>query len=87
MAKTYMQLYAFVFLFSSFSVLYTRIIGSCSLANKAMKINALGVIINLILDPLFIYVFNLGVFGAALGTLISNMLVTIIFVVKYKDNL
>ncbi|MGL5149312.1 MAG: MATE family efflux transporter [Clostridium sp.] len=87
MAKIYMQVYSFIFLFSFFSMLYTRIMGSCGLADKAMKINALGVVINLILDPLFIYVFKLGVFGAALGTLISNMVVTIIFVVKYKDNL
>ena len=34
-------------------------------------------ILNIILDPLFIYVFNLGVFGAAMATLLSSLFVIV----------
>ena len=47
-----------------------------------MKINAIGMIINIILDPIFIYVFKLGVLGAAVATLISNILMFILYKIK-----
>lgn len=37
-----------------------------------MSVTLLGCILNIILDPIFIYVCNLGVNGAALATLISQ---------------
>ena len=42
----------------------------------------LGAITNLLLDPLFIFVFNMGVTGAALATVISQLLSTI-WVLKF----
>jgi Na+-driven multidrug efflux pump len=40
-------------------------------AVKAMIAMAVGTFLNIILDPLFIYVFKLGVAGAAIATVIS----------------
>ena len=39
---------------------------------KPMLLNMFGVVINLILDPLFIFFFNFGVSGAAIATVISQ---------------
>ncbi|MEE8335056.1 MAG: MATE family efflux transporter [Candidatus Neomarinimicrobiota bacterium] len=45
-----------------------------------MIIAGLGTIINIILDPLFIFTFHYGVVGAAIATIISQAVVFIIFV-------
>ncbi|MFW5793908.1 MAG: MATE family efflux transporter [Bacillota bacterium] len=45
---------------------------------------AIGFIINIILDPLFILVFRLGISGAAIATVISQIITLIIFYIVYK---
>lgn len=66
-------------LFTFFNILYSRILNSYGNNKTALKINALGIIINLILDPLLIYTFKLGVTGAAVATLVSNIVIFILF--------
>ena len=44
-------------------------------------------ILNIILDPIFIYVFNLGVLGAAIATLVANIVMFILYNVKSKGML
>ena len=51
----------------------------------AMLTMFLGAGTNLILDPLFIYIFNMGMFGAALATIISQI-VSFIWTVSYFIN-
>lgn len=65
--------------FSFFNILYIRIFNSFGNNKGALKISAIGVIMNIILDPIFIYVFKLGVTGAAVATLISNLSMFIMF--------
>lgn len=43
-------------------------------SNRAMQTVLVGAILNIILDPIFIYAFNLGVSGAALATIISQFI-------------
>lgn len=43
----------------------------------------LGCIINVILDAVFIFVFNLGIKGAALATVISQIVTTLIMLYYY----
>lgn len=55
---------------------------------RPMFLNLLGVIINIILDPLFIMVFDMGVHGAALATLFSKVpcaIVALISLLKQKN--
>lgn len=66
-------------LFIFFNTLYTRILNSYGNNKSALKINAIGIIINIILNPIFIYVFKLGVIGSAIATLISNIILFLIF--------
>ncbi len=40
---------------------------------KPMKINMLGIIINMVLDPLFIMIFKWGIAGAALSTMLAKV--------------
>lgn len=59
--------------FAFFNLLYTRLFGSFGNNIVAFWISAIGIIINIILDPIFIYGFELGVAGAAIASLIGNM--------------
>lgn len=81
-AYYYLAINAPVLFFAFFNMMYTRILGSFGNNNLAFKINSSGVIINIILDPLFIYVFKFGVIGAALSTLTSNIVMFILFNLK-----
>ena len=79
-----------ILFFSFFNIMYTRIMSSFGNNKHAFKINSVGVILNIILDPLCIYVFNMGVMGAAISTLIANIVMFILFrtrtrgVLRYK---
>ena len=78
-AYIYLAISAPMMFFTFFNILYTRILNSFGNNKSALKINALGIIINMILDPFFIYSMHLGVKGAALATLISNIAMFIVF--------
>ena len=49
----------------------------------AMNINIIGALINIILDPLFIIVFKMGVAGAAIATLISNLAAALLVIYHF----
>lgn len=72
-----------IMFFSFFNVLYTKIVGSFGNNNIALKISTVGIIINIVLDPVFIYTLNLGVLGAAFATLIANIVMFLLY--KNKD--
>jgi len=44
-----------------------------------------GAVINMILDPIFIYQFNMGVFGAGLATIISLAIVSMLILYWFKE--
>ncbi|SJZ93019.1 MATE family efflux transporter [Garciella nitratireducens] len=85
-AYDYLALHAPILFFNFFNVLYTRLLGSYGDNKLAFKINTIGILINVILDPLFIYVLDYGVIGAALGTLFANLLIFILFLITSKGN-
>ena len=78
----YLAINAQILFFSFFNFLYTRIFSSFGNNGDSLKINAIGMILNIILDPIFIYIFKLGVLGAAVATLISNIVIFILYKVK-----
>ena len=49
-------------------------------ATIPLAINTVGIVMNIILDPIFILVLGKGVQGAAIATVISQALVTILFI-------
>ena len=71
-----------ILFFAFFNSLYTRIFSSFGNNGDSLRINSIGMVINIILDPIFIYVFKLGVLGAAVATLISNIVMFILYRIK-----
>ncbi|MGL4345711.1 MAG: MATE family efflux transporter [Cellulosilyticaceae bacterium] len=71
--------------FAFFNLLFTRLLGSFGNNKEAFKISAIGIVINIVLDPLLIYSLRLGVLGAAIGTLIANAVMFVLFLVKGKS--
>src|SRR5690625_7816377 len=65
-----------IFLSQTFSNII-RAEGKSSLAMRGMMI---GSIINIILDPIFIFTFGMGVTGAAVATVLSNMISSAFFI-------
>ena len=78
-AYYYLALNAPILFFAFFNMMYTRILGSFGNNKLALKINGVGVILNIILYPVCIYVLNFGVIGAGVSTLIANVIMFILF--------
>lgn len=85
MAQTYLVVAGIGIIFKFFNFLYSRILNSYGESKLPFKISSVGVILNIVLDPLFIFVFDWGVFGAALATVLAEGINTILFVRKSKD--
>ncbi|MEG0979142.1 MAG: MATE family efflux transporter [Oscillospiraceae bacterium] len=67
-----------------------QIIRAEGAAKESMTGMMLGTVINIILDPLFILGFKMGVFGAAFATIIANVISVvyyIIYLIKRSENL
>lgn len=84
LAYYYLAINGPILFFAFFNLMYSRIFSSYGNNTGALKINAIGIIINIILDPILIYGLNLGVLGAALATLIANIIMFILYKVKAK---
>ena len=78
-AKIYLLIAGAGLFFKFMNVLYIRIFNSFGETKLPFKISMFGVLLNIVLDPLFIFGFNLGVAGAAIATIISQALVTLLF--------
>lgn len=74
LAYEYLFVSAPMLIFSFFNLLFARLFSAYGNTTTAMRINATGVILNMILSPIFIYPFQLGVIGAALATLVANVM-------------
>lgn len=79
----YLAICAPMLAFSFFNTLYIRILNSFGNNSGALKISGVGILLNIVLDPILIYTFNLGVLGAAIATLAANGLMFILFNLKY----
>lgn len=81
-ANNYITIYLLGSVFVSISLGMNSFINSQGFGRIGMMTVLLGAITNLILDPLFIFTFNMGVKGAALATVISQLL-SAIWVMKF----
>ena len=71
MATVYARIIAIGTVIIFFSFIANAILRAEGDVNRAMHAMALGAVLNIALDPIFIYTFDLGVAGAAWATLIS----------------
>ena len=78
-ALTYARIYVISCIFNVFNVTMNNIVASEGAAKTTMCALLLGAVINIVLDPIFIYTFNMGVAGAAIATAISQIVSTIVY--------
>ena len=81
-AWDYMKLYALGTIFVQLALGLTPFISAQGFAKESMLAVLIGAVINIILDPILIYGFNMGVQGAAIATVISQM-VSAIYVLRF----
>ncbi len=81
-ASDYFSIYVIGTVFVMISLGMNQYINSQGFAKYGMLTILIGAIINIVLDPLFIYVFNMGVKGAAVATVISQF-VSAVWVIKF----
>ena len=77
-ALTYARIYVISCIFNVFNVTMNNIVASEGAAKTTMCALLLGAVINMVLDPIFIYTLNMGVAGAAIATAISQIVSTIV---------
>ncbi|MGL5648370.1 MAG: MATE family efflux transporter [Clostridium sp.] len=81
-ATDYLSIYLFGTIFVQIALGMNSFITTQGFAKIAMSTVMIGAIINIILDPIFIFGLNLGVKGAALAT-VCGQLVSVIWVLKF----
>ncbi|HEC93128.1 MAG TPA: MATE family efflux transporter, partial [Candidatus Atribacteria bacterium] len=81
-AKDYITIILWGSIFFSFAMSSNNLIRAEGNAKVAMATMLIGAILNIILDPIFIFVFKMGVKGAALATVISKF-VSFLYVLTY----
>lgn len=81
-ALSYLKIYSLGTIFVEITLSMNAFITAQGDAKTAMYTVLIGAVTNIILDPIFIFVFNMGVKGAALATITSQAISTI-WVIKY----
>ncbi|EJV61731.1 hypothetical protein BWGOE4_18790 [Bacillus mycoides] len=84
-AYQYLAVSGFMLFFSYFNTFFIRMFNSFGNNKQSFYISALGLLLNIILDPIFIYTLKWGVIGAAIATLIAQVLMFILFVYLARD--
>lgn len=82
LAKNYLLSVSYGAYFVIFTVAFSNILRSEGASKEAMHGILVGSIVNIILDPIFILYFNLGVLGAGIATVVGNMC-SAFFYIKY----
>lgn len=82
-AVTYAGIYIISSIFNVFNVTMNNIVTSEGAAKTTMCALMAGAILNIGLDPVFIYVFDMGVAGAAIATAISQIVSTSVYLVFF----
>lgn len=85
MAKQYLMITGIGTFFKFSNFMFVSIFNSFGDSKTPFKINCIGVILNIFLDPLFIFVLNWGVFGAGFATMLCEGINSFLFY-RYSKN-
>ncbi|AOT70701.1 MATE family efflux transporter [Geosporobacter ferrireducens] len=89
MAKNYLVIIAFGMIFNFMNPIFTAILNGYGNSTTPFYINVIGLIINMILDPVLILGIGpfpaMGVTGAAIATVGAQFLVMVVFLFKLKE--
>lgn len=78
-ALIYARIYVISCIFNVFNVTMNNIVASEGAAKTTMCALLLGAVLNIGLDPIFIYALDMGVAGAAIATAISQFVSTLVY--------
>ena len=78
-AMAYTRIYIVFSIFNVFNVTMNNVVSSEGAAKTAMCALMAGAILNVALDPVFIYVLDFGVAGAAIATALSQIVSTVVY--------
>ncbi len=81
-AREYLSIMLFGFIFFSLSINSNNLIRAEGKPRASMYVMLVGAVMNIILDPIFIFVLDMGVRGAAIATVISQAF-SMAFVILY----
>jgi putative MATE family efflux protein len=81
-AKEYYQIIIFASILFITAMSSNNILRAEGQAQAAMKTMIIGAVMNIILDPIFIFVFKMGIRGAALATVIAQ-LIAVMYVIRF----
>lgn len=84
MAESYLRIIGMGIIFHFLNPVLSTTLNSSGDSMTPFKVNTIGLVANMILDPLLIFTFGLGIEGAAIATITSQMAVTMIFLVIGK---
>lgn len=89
MASQYLIISMVGTVFAFFNMLFSMVLNSLGNSRKPLQVNMVGFLINLVIDPLFIFGIGglpgFGVQGAALATLLANIVVTVLFYINTRN--
>ena len=83
-AQNYLWITCGLIVFSFVNQVFTGILTAAGHSKSTFIATTTGLVLNLILDPLLIFGFHLKVIGAALATIIAQMIVTFVFLYDAK---
>lgn len=90
MSKDYLVIVALGMLFAFLNPLFTGIFNASGSSKNPFLINAVGLIFNMVFDPILIFGLGgfpaLGVKGAAIATVGAQIVVTILFIISFIRN-
>lgn len=78
-AQNYLWITCGFIIFSFVNQIFTGILTAAGHSKNTFIATTTGLVLNLILDPVLIFVCNLRVIGAALATIIAQIIVTLVF--------
>jgi putative MATE family efflux protein len=84
-AKSFMKVILFGNTITHLYMGFSCLMRSCGYPKKSMYITLLSVVMNLILAPIFIFVFQWGIAGAAWATIISQTISLIVLLFHFTD--
>ncbi|MCT4636878.1 MAG: MATE family efflux transporter [Bacteroidales bacterium] len=86
MSVSYLRISAFGVVINMINILLIGIINAHGLTKLSFKLSFIGTLTNIILDPLFIFYFKLGIDGAAIASIIAHTLTLSLFTIHIRKN-
>lgn len=84
-AVSYLRIVCFGIFFTYTTRCCTGLTTIKGLSKISMQTSIIGLVLNIVLDPLFIFVFHWGVIGAALATILSQAIVLLLFRIVLRN--